>query len=83
MTTSVKDYINYASVATITLKGTQQNPSVLNLAFSSEDLNDGQTNIESTNTTDMLVLNGVTYRPKQLATTKLSEIESSQNWIKQ
>ena len=83
LTTSVKDYINYASVATITLKGTQQNPSVLNLAFSSEDLNDGQTNIESTNTTDMLVLNGVTYRPKQLATTKLSEIESSQNWIKQ
>ena len=74
LTTSVKNYINSNSAATITLKGTEQNPSVLNLTFSNKTT---PTNIVATNTTDTLTLNGVTYHPKQVGTTNLSDIAST------
>ena len=66
--------------ASITLKGTAENPAVLKMKYSGDGAE--KTNIVATNTTDKFILNGVTYRPKQIGTTKLSEIPNSQNWEK-
>ncbi len=64
------------------LKGTLQNPAslVLNVRKEMEDEADV---ISSANTTDTLVLNSVTYRPKKAGTTNLSKIETSTDWQKQ
>ena len=59
------------------LQGTTDNPSKLIFKTSSDF---GQAKVETTNTTDTLILNGVTYRPKQIGTTLLSEIPTSPNW---
>ncbi len=75
--------INYGGTPDITLKGTTEHPSVLDMRFTHAETGSAYTNIITTNTTDTFVLGGVTYRPKQLATTKLSEIEKSGNWIKE
>ncbi len=65
----------------ITLKGTGEQPSILEMTYNKPDT-DVPTNIVATNTTDKVILNGITYRPKQAGMTKLSEIGSSKNWEK-
>ena len=66
-------------LAHIKFESTEDAPATL-IVEETERLNYGD--VTASNTTDTLILNGVTYRPKQPATTKLSEIESSQNWEK-
>ena len=59
------------------LKGTSEHPSVLKLSSAS---NSGETTIQATNTYDTLILDGLTYRPKQVGKTPLSEIPNSPIW---
>ena len=64
------------------LKGTAGNPASLVLNVK-EDQKDHANVISSANTMDTVKLNGVSYHPTKEATTKLSEIESSENWKKE
>ncbi len=73
------DDMKMSVLAHIKFESTEDAPATL-IVEETERLNYGD--VTASNTTDTLILNGVTYRPKQPATTKLSEIESSQNWEK-
>ena len=77
---SVSNSVTVYSTAVITLK----NNSVLNLSFNKDvaNRNGAQTNIESTNTTDTLVVNGTTYKSIKAGTTELLGIGSSGNWAR-
>ena len=69
--------LHQASNPNLILKGTSEHPSVLKLSSAS---NSGETTIQATNNYDTLILDDLTYRPKQVGKTPLSEIPTSVNW---
>ena len=63
------------------LSGSEQAPVTLMFeGVQEKDMED--VSITSTNITDTLILNGVTYHPQKAATTLLSEVDSSGNWTR-
>ena len=65
----------------IILNGTDKNPAKLILE-GDDTIFQNQIQIITKNLTDVLVINGVTYKPTQIGTTLLPEIENSQNWTR-
>ena len=78
-TSTSTTYSNSSAIVTMTLKGNAEHPSVLSITYKEPALSD-KTSIVATNTTDKFILNGTTYRPKQIGTTLLSEIPNSPIW---
>ena len=68
-------------VEILELAGTASHPASLTINVSLSNF--GKVQIKASNSTDTLILNGVTYRPKQAGTTKLSEVPNSENWAKE
>ena len=78
-TSTSTTYSNSSAIVTMTLKGNAEHPSVLSITYKEPAPSD-KTSIVATNTTDKFILNGTTYRPKQIGTTLLSEIPNSPIW---